>query len=496
MDDDVETYVRALKKSADYLGKEINPIELAALIRRFKKLNPEADYRAVDWVGVWDDKLTYNELIESFQRNYPGFRWKEAEEISEEVFNAMRKKRIEEVVETIKELDEESLRELYELLKKELEPEAEIKPEPIPEKPEKTVVQEVTPMPTPVQEAPTITLEVLAKYPVLPETRTFFESFTVEELDHLADATKKRVLEAIERGEKGVLPRKDAVEDLLTFGLARVLCIAIGEPWLLRRWALAEAARMERYLHTEVTPLKETVLKSVLNLEIVDDRRLNDEFEYRIHYAKYLQLIRELSGPEWRLVNRMLTKGYVYLTEAEAVRLFRQRAYQRLSSTEGAPKVTIKQLPPKLQEAAEDVAKELVKLRSAYEEFTLTPATGDWPPCMEAIRARIADASHKELFTITAFLINRGYSKEEILALLAERPDFNEKIARYQVEHIAGERGSRTRYRPPSCQTMRSFGLCVENGKLCPRWIRNPLEFRKPDRQKDPQKQQTTQTPP
>jgi DNA primase large subunit len=346
-------------------------------------------------------------------------------------------------------------------------------------------------MPTLVQEAPTITLGVLARYPILPETRQFFETFAVEELEGYAEATKLRITEALQRGEKGVLPREDAFEDLLTFGLARVLCIAIGEPWLLKRWALAEASRMERFLHVETKELKEMVLKTVLNIEAVDDRRLNDEFEYRIHFSKYLQLIRELSGPEWRLVNRMLTKGYVYLTEAEAVRLFRQRAYQMLSSVENVPKVKIKNLPPKLQEAAEDIVKELVKLRSSYEPVT-EPAPGDWPPCMEAIRARVAEASHKELFTLTAFMINRGYSKEEILALLAERPDFNERIARYQIEHIAGERGSRTRYRPPSCSTIRTLGLCVEDGKYCPRWIQNPLQYKKP---KD-QPKQTVQTPP
>jgi DNA primase large subunit len=185
-------------------------------------------------------------------------------------------------------------------------------------------------------------------------------------------------------------------------------------------------------------------------------------------------------------------RGYVHLTEAEVVRLFRQLAYQRLSSTEGAPKVTIKQLPARLQETAEDIVKELVKLRSSYEPVT-APAPGDWPPCMAAIRARVAEAGHKELFSLAAFMINRGYSKEEILALLAERPDFNAKIARYQIEHIAGERGSRTKYRPPSCQTMKSLGLCIEDGKYCPRWIQNPLQYQK--KPKD-QPKQTTQTPP
>jgi DNA primase large subunit len=488
VDEEIEAYVRALKKSADYLGKEVNPIELAALIRRFKKLNPEADYRAIDWVGVWDPTLTYSELLDAFQRNYPMYKWKEAEEVSEEAFKHMRKRKVEEVAEVIKELDEEALRELFELIKKELEPETVEVPQ---EKPQETVVQEVK-APTLVQEAPTITLGVLAKYPILPETRQFFETFAVEELEGYAEATKLRIMEALQRGEKGVLPREDPVEDLLTFGLARVLCIAIGEPWLLKRWALAEASRMERFLHVEAEELKAMVLKTVLNIEAVDDKRLSDEFSYKVHLAQYLRLIRELSGPEWRLVNRMVHKGYVHLTEAEVVRLFRQLAYQRLSSTEGAPKVTIKQLPARLQETAEDIVKELVKLRSSYEPVT-APAPGDWPPCMAAIRARVAEAGHKELFSLAAFMINRGYSKEEILALLAERPDFNAKIARYQIEHIAGERGSRTKYRPPSCQTMKSLGLCIEDGKYCPRWIQNPLQYQK--KPKD-QPKQTTQTPP
>jgi DNA primase large subunit len=158
-------------------------------------------------------------------------------------------------------------------------------------------------------------------------------------------------------------------------------------------------------------------------------------------------------------------------------------------------------LPAKLQEAAEDVMRELVKLRSSYAyETTTAPVPGDWPPCMQAIRNRIADASHKELFSFAAFLVNRGYTTEQILTMLAERPDFNERIARYQVEHIAGLRGSRTRYRPPSCSTMRTLGLCVEDGKYCPRWIKNPLQYvqyeKKPKDQPKDQPKQTAQTPP
>jgi DNA primase large subunit len=255
---------------------------------------------------------------------------------------------------------------------------------------------------------------------------------------------------------------------------------------------------MERSLHIEADETKKMVLKTVLNVEEVDEvtsRKVGEDYRYCVHFVEYLKLNRELSGAEWRLVNRMLTGGFVYLTEAETIRLLRQKAYKMLSSTENVPRVKIKSLPPKLAEAAEDIVKELVKLRSsyAYEGITSAPSD-DWPPCMMAIRARIAEASHKELFTIAAFLVNRGYSTEQILAMLAERPDFNEKIARYQVEHIAGLRGSRTRYKPPSCQTMRSLGLCVEDGRLCPKHIKNPLEYRKTKESQKPK--QTAQTPP
>jgi DNA primase large subunit len=65
-----------------------------------------------------------------------------------------------------------------------------------------------------------------------------------------------------------------------------------------------------------------------------------------------------------------------------------------------------------------------------------------------------------------------------VIDVFKDRADYNEKIARYQVEHIAGMRGSRTKYKPPSCNKMKSYGLCVEGGAKCPRKIKNPLNYR------------------
>jgi len=102
------------------------------------------------------------------------------------------------------------------------------------------------------------------------------------------------------------------------------------------------------------------------------------------------------------------------------------------------------------------------------------------PPCIKNIQARIIageDVSHFENFAIASYLINAGRSIDEVLELFRHRSDFDERIARYQVRHIAGLSGGH-RYRPPSCSKLRSLGICIEDGRLCPRWIKNPLQYK------------------
>ncbi len=90
----------------------------------------------------------------------------------------------------------------------------------------------------------------------------------------------------------------------------------------------------------------------------------------------------------------------------------------------------------------------------------------------------MADAGHFGLFALAAYMANRNYDADSIVEVLKSRADFDERIARYQVEHIAGLRGSRVRYKPPSCSSMKTHGLCIENGRLCPYNIKNPLQYR------------------
>jgi DNA primase large subunit len=65
---------------------------------------------------------------------------------------------------------------------------------------------------------------------------------------------------------------------------------------------------------------------------------------------------------------------------------------------------------------------------------------------------------------------------DNVVDLFRTLSDFNERMTRYQVAHIAGGKGSRTKYIPPKCETLRTHGVCPGMDEIC-RKIRHPLAY-------------------
>jgi DNA primase large subunit len=68
-----------------------------------------------------------------------------------------------------------------------------------------------------------------------------------------------------------------------------------------------------------------------------------------------------------------------------------------------------------------------------------------------------------------------GKQTDEVVELFKNAPDFNEKITRYQVEHLAGTKGSRVKYSVPSCEKLRNENLCFATEDCA--GIINPVQF-------------------
>jgi DNA primase large subunit len=71
-------------------------------------------------------------------------------------------------------------------------------------------------------------------------------------------------------------------------------------------------------------------------------------------------------------------------------------------------------------------------------------------------------------------MLSVGMSSEDVFKFFRSVSDFNERMTRYQVEHIAGGRGSGTKYTPPNCATLRTHGVCISPDPECNRAV-NPL---------------------
>ena len=77
-----------------------------------------------------------------------------------------------------------------------------------------------------------------------------------------------------------------------------------------------------------------------------------------------------------------------------------------------------------------------------------------FPPCIDALyndAAAAHDVSHMGRFTFTAFMVNIGCHQRAVNKMFKTFSDYNERLTRYQIEHIAGERGSGTLYTCLQC---------------------------------------------
>ncbi|MEM2614229.1 MAG: DNA primase regulatory subunit PriL, partial [Nitrososphaerota archaeon] len=204
-------------------------------------------------------------------------------------------------------------------------------------------------------------------------------------------------------------------------------------------------------------------------------------YEFKLHFTDYLKNTANLRDKKWKLVNRYLTHGNVYLTKTETARLLSEEVRRHIEK-----RLEIGEMPKLPQKIAEIVEKlknlTLEKVSKAeIEGIPKTIKKEAFPPCITTLYEAAQKGRHLPhiaRFTLTTFLVNIGLPIENIIDLFRNSSDFNERLTRYQVEHIAGERGSRIRYKPPKCQMLKTHGLCLKPSEECQK-INHPLGYYK-----------------
>ncbi len=321
----------------------------------------------------------------------------------------------------------------------------------------------------------------MAKYPFLGEAAEYVmgRGVTLEEV--LADraygsvraAGMRRVVEALQEGTIRPTPlvsEAEALVELLAYPTARMVASCVPDNYLLRRYAVAEAALAREYMDREGDPMI-LQIGGELGLEVQLDEG------YRLHFADFLRGTRSFRDRHWKLVNQRVEAGYVTLGKEELVRVLQGVLQGRLM--EELPLPVNDGIVATFREEIKVLQTQLALRRERFRPEEIGAAdTANFPPCMARLLAAVQaseNVPHMGRFAIVAFLHNIGVPNEEIFRIFSNVPDFAQDVTRYQIEHITGQITG-TEYTAPECSTMKSYGICPGPDQLCVT-ITHPLNY-------------------
>ena len=320
----------------------------------------------------------------------------------------------------------------------------------------------------------------IAKYPFLAEAGQYLQDkgFTLEQFatDPDLQIIVDKAYERIESATNGrIYNTKLDSSDTFSFLIAIILLKLSGMNTLINRFSLAEARRAEKFLEKDLIgnldkTSEELAIKIIRDIFSVSVKKIKNYFVIPIpDYLRHAVNFHEL---EWKLVNRRVENGMVFLTPHEAVRLIRKELSGYIGSRIRAANT------PSMHKGFEDKVNKLVGLA---KKFTVsTTVSTEYPPCIKHaidVLENGENLSHSGRFMLATFLLGRGQPIDKIALLFKNAPDHNEKITRYQINQIAGETGGNTKYSCPSCEKIKSNDLCFAIPE-CDNII-NPIQFGK-----------------
>jgi DNA primase large subunit len=332
-----------------------------------------------------------------------------------------------------------------------------------------------------------LTTTDLAKYPFTIESSDYVKSLKIG-VGELASGGYDRILDRAEQrireSEKDAMvsPKwQDTDVEILSFPTAVMFVSQMANERVARRYALSESKRAYEHLKDETPEKILEIAKNTFGWKIVPQQETEKTFNPNcsIHFTDYLRNAKDIRDAKWKLTNRILERGIIAIPVDEAGRLLEEEVQRKVLS----------RIKPSSNSFPEPLFRRVKKLKEevdtgqnvSYPDMPKVVVPAAMPPCIRALNEALTSKkhlSHMGRFTLTSFLLNIGVNREDLVKMFREASDFSERLTRYQVEHIGGSKGIKTRYLPPKCDTLKTHGLCVNPDELC-RQVRHPLGYYK-----------------
>jgi DNA primase large subunit len=334
--------------------------------------------------------------------------------------------------------------------------------------------------------------EDFAKYPFLEEAQDFVRSrgYTLDRIltsssgKIIATKSVDRIVAALSSKVRfdDDIKLESVEKEILSYSIARILIVCINNRSITEKLMSYESDRVLYFLQKELTDERGDPEKKRIIMEKIGIAPDQEALPVRA----YVELAAGLRDDSWRLVNRDIVDGHVAIHREEIEPVLREKLriilHTKLPRT--VPEDICSLLHPLIERITTANQEHILEQYGDVEE-------GCFPPCIHALIAAVASGAnipHTGRFALTAFLHTIGMHPAQIVEVFTQAPDFDLSRTVYQVEHISGRSG--TEYTPPSCATMRTYGLCVNRDRWCEH-VHHPLSYYR-DRKKKEKKPEPT----
>ena len=339
-----------------------------------------------------------------------------------------------------------------------------------------------------------------ALYPFTTEAADFVKNLGIG-IEDLATEPYRAILKRAEQRIRQALlspselspQEQDPNIEIPSFPTAIMLIAYVESESAKRRYAVAESKSFSKRLQDEPAEKILRIARGSFGWRLQPlDESEEETGEFLLHFREYLTNTRNMNELKWKLTNRSLRDGFVQLTKDEATRLIEEEIQRKILEKTKRPPVD----PPDSLRDTLSTIRGLASTRSMPQDIaqTFNISVDDMPPCVRRLLDTLSSGgrlSHVGRFTLTSFLVTVGSTEDDVLNFFKSASDFDERKTRYQVEHISGHRGSKTKYTPPKCDTLKTHGLCIEPDELC-KTVKHPLTYyrrkRSPFRRRSPVK--------
>jgi len=324
----------------------------------------------------------------------------------------------------------------------------------------------------------------LAEFPFLPQAKQYIARLDIDfaelsTLKPIVDRAKQRITASFILGADK--PSKNLDVEITSFPVAIMMVAGTKDNSLRERYALFEAKKMAKFLLDEKN---EIILEIAKFFEWnIHHHQKRAPYPYTIHFVNYLnnatrgRLVYDLG---WKLVNRRVLKGQVDVSKREVCRLLQEEIKIFL---EQRSEQEIPQVPQITLDVIDEIKTKYLQIKphiTEIDKIRVFAEESEYPPCIQSLYDRMVKGqhlSHIERFTLVTYLLHQGISVDAVTNLFTSITDFREDLTRYQVEHLAGKKGSGTVYNPPNCATLRTHGVCTNPDDSICKTIKNPLTY-------------------